>query len=300
MSEPGQIGRRFAPDFLTELFRHPLDPGYGDAAARRVREGPRPPWRRRGAYLLRILALLVIGFLLAVAYREAVASEPASTRAHSGLVAEVKTAQGATDGLQDQDDRLRRQVTVAQQQTLGGSADQLRQIQQQQAATGLAPVTGSGMVVRLTDASAPIDPKTGRASSSDVNRVLDVDLQGVVNALWAAGAEAIAINGQRLTGLSTIRTAGVTVLVDFRPVTSPYEVSAIGPDGLSDTFGASVAAAEMRRLVEEYGLGFSTRNQNDLRLPAAPGPALRFAHPPAPSPSSPSGSPSPSPSGGHR
>ena len=62
----------------------------------------------------------------------------------------------------------------------------------------------------------------------------DDDLQLVVNALWAAGAEAISINGQRLGPTTAIRFAGEAVLVDFRPVTNPYEISAIGdPDTLS-------------------------------------------------------------------
>mgnify|MGYP006206322601 CR=1 FL=1 len=54
-------------------------------------------------------------------------------------------------------------------------------------------------------------------------------LQDIANALWSAGAEAVAINGQRLTATSTIRAAGGAILVGFRPVTGPYEVSAIGP-----------------------------------------------------------------------
>ena len=274
------VGQRFAPDFLTELFRHPLDPGYADAAARRASHGPRPPWRRRGAFALRVLALLVIGFLLAVAYRVAVRAEPESTRAHTGLVEQVKAAQAGSDALRDQDDQLRRQVTLAQQQALGGTAEQLRQILIQQAAVGLAPVTGPGVVVRLTDAAAPIDPNTGKTSGAEVNRVLDVDLQAVVNALWATGAEAIAINGQRLTALSTIRTAGATVLVDFHPVLSPYEVSAIGSAELAGRFGQTTAAAELRDLVSRYGLGFSTRTEDHLALPAASGPTLQYAHPP--------------------
>jgi uncharacterized protein YlxW (UPF0749 family) len=271
-----------APDFLLELFRHPLDPGYRDAAARRSREGPRPPWRRRGAFLLRVLTLMVIGFLLAVSYREVVAAEPAATRAHAGLVAEVKNAQAATDELQSQSDKLRRQVSDAQAAALGADAEELLRLHQEEAATGLAPVTGPGMVVRLSDAPVPIDPNTGKASDQAVSRVLDLDLQAVANALWAGGAEAIAINGQRLTGLSTIRTAGTAILVDFRPVTSPYEVSAIGGADLLPAFNRSPTAATMRQLVTTYGLSFDTRAEGHLQLPAAPGPSLRYATPEAP------------------
>src|SRR5258705_9331147 len=94
--------RRFAPNFLMELFSNPLDPGYADAAARRARYGPRPPWRRRGAFGLRVVALMAVGFLLPVAYREAVAAAPDRTSAHAGPGDEVKAAQARTDRMQPQ------------------------------------------------------------------------------------------------------------------------------------------------------------------------------------------------------
>ena len=70
-------------------------------------------------------------------------------------------------------------------------------------------------------------PAPGRLAAAQ-GRVLDRDLQIVVNGLWAAGAEAISINGQRLTALSAIRSAGEAILVDFRPLSPPYVVSAVG------------------------------------------------------------------------
>ena len=280
MTNPPRDG--LAPDFLSDLFRHPLDPGYADAATRRAEHGPRPPWRRRGAYGLKVLTLAAIGFLLAVAYREAVKAEPEATQAHAGLVTEVKSAQTATDDLQNQSDQLRRQVSDAQAAALGADAEELRQLRQEEAATGLAPVTGPGAVVRLVDAPTPIDPNTGKQSDQPVNRVLDIDLQGVANALWASGAEAIAINGQRLSTLSTIRTAGSAILVDFRPVTSPYEVSAIGGPDMLGRFNHTPTAATMHSLVTRYGLSFATRSEDHLQLPAAPGPSLLYARPEAP------------------
>jgi len=268
-----------APDFLLELFRDPLDPGYADAAAARAERGPKPRWRRTGALVLRTLTLVLVGLLLAVAYREAVAAEPERSRAHAGLVDEVKTGQQRTDDLQQRTEDLRNQVTAAQQAALGGSAEELARVREQQAAAGLAAVSGPGTVVRLSDAPAPIDPATGRPSTAEVNRVLDVDLQAVVNGLWASGAEAIAVNGQRLTSTTTIRVAGNAILVDFRPVTSPYEVSAIGPDDLERTFRRTAASASLADLANRYGLGYSTRTETSLTLPAAPGPSLRYAHP---------------------
>jgi uncharacterized protein YlxW (UPF0749 family) len=272
-------GRQFQPDFLQELFANPLDPGYADAAARRAEHGPRSPWRRRGALGLRVVSLVVIGFLLAIAYRHAVVAEPERSVAHAGLVDEVKAAQERSDTLEAQADTLRGDVRRLQETALGGVTDQLRQIREQEAATGLARVTGDGIVVRLADAPAPVDPTTGRPTGDPASRVLDVDVQNVVNGLWSTGAEAIAVNGQRLTSTSTIRTAGSAILVDFRPVTSPYEVAAIGPDDIQERFNATPAAAAMRNLATEYGLEFQTRNAQGLTLAAATDAPLRHARP---------------------
>jgi uncharacterized protein YlxW (UPF0749 family) len=148
----------------------------------------------------------------------------------------------------------------------------------------------------MGDAVPQIDPTTGRPSLADVSRVLDVDLQSVVNGLWSTGAEAVAVNGQRLTATSTIRAAGGAILVDFRPVTSPYEIVAIGPEELAGRFAASGAADGARELVRRYGLSFGSEAAEDLRLPAAPGRGLRYAEPPP----SPTGSAPPPTSGGPR
>jgi uncharacterized protein YlxW (UPF0749 family) len=290
VSGPGTDGRGFSANFLLELFNDPLDPGYTDAADLRALVGPRPPWRRRGAFGLRMILLVVTGFLLAVAYRQAVIALPVQNTAHAGLVNEVKAAQARTDELQRQADDLRRRVGAAQRDVLGGSTDELNRIRRQEAGIGLAAVSGPGVTVRLADAAAPIDPTTGKASTENVNRILDLDLQAVVNALWASGAEAIAINHQRLTATSAIRTAGDAILVDFRPVASPYEISAVGSDELGDRFSHTAAATAMRGLVEQYALGFVVQGQGDLHLPAATGPTLRYAHRPG----------MPSPSGGTR
>lgn len=268
---------RFPPDFLQQLFMNPLDPGYAAAAARRAERGPRPPWSRRTAYALKLLTLVVVGMLLATAYREAVAAEPDRSRAHAGLVEEVKAAQERTDELQARSEELRRQVAAAQRAAL--SPEELARIREQEAAAGLGAVAGDGAVIELADAPVPIDPTTGKPSGEEVSRALDVDLQTVVNGLWAAGAEAISINGQRLTSVSTIRSAGSAILVDYRPVTSPYQISAIGPDDMLRRFNDSPPAAAMRDLAATYGIGFSTRDQDDIQLPAAPGRTLRYAEP---------------------
>lgn len=286
-------GRSFGPDFLNELFRNPLDPGYADAARRRARTGPRTGWRRRCTRSVALVVLLALGFLLAVAYRQTLAEEPARTTARAGLVEQVQSRQARSDELQRTADRLRIEVAGLRDAALSGTA--AAQLRDLEAGTGLARVRGDGVVIRLADGSAPADAVTG--NKPNLSRVFDRDLQDLANALWAEGAEAIAVNGQRLTATATIRAAGAAIMVDDRPVTSPYEVAAIGPEDLDERIVATPAGRLFRRLASDVGMGFDVRRVEGLTLPAAAGSRLRFARPsPAPAPSSAAPS-SPVPSG---
>ena len=194
-----------------------------------------------------------------MAYREAVAAEPERSRAHAGLVDEVKTGQAAHRRPAERTERrcAARSPRPSRRRSAAAPRSCAR-VREQQAAAGLAAVTGPGAVVRLADAPAPIDPATGRPSTAEVNRVLDVDLQARGERAVGRGAEAIAINGQRLTATSTIRTAGNAILVDFRPVTSPYEVSAIGPDDLERHASAGPPAAASHAPIWPTGTGWAS------------------------------------------
>lgn len=298
MSSPGSSRPR-ASDFLTELFRSPLDPGYAQAARRRVPGAPEPSGWRRGAPLgVRVAALVAIGFLLAVSYQYAVASQPEASRAKAGLVADVRARRDTTASLQERADKLRDDVLRERDAALSGG-DEASRLRNLDAQTGLAKVRGDGVVVRLVDAPPPVDPVTGKLTGTNPGRVLDRDLQDISNELWRLGAEAVAINGERLTGTSTIRAAGDAILVDFRPVTAPYEVSAIGPGDLESTFADSVTAQRFRKYVDTYRMQFGVKQKDDMTLPAAAEPRLRHARTPAPETPR-SASPVPSASGGGR
>ncbi|MET8094145.1 DUF881 domain-containing protein [Micromonospora sp. NPDC005220] len=287
LGKPGQ-DRVYAPDFLTELFRNPLDPGYADAAAARrgsAESAAARGWRALPARSVSLVVVVMLGFLFAVAYRQTMADEPGRSQARSGLVTQIKERESQTDRLSTRADQLREEVSRQRDAALSGSA--AARLRNLEASTGLGRVRGDGVVVRLADAPDNADAVTGAGAGPP--RVLYSDLQGVANALWSAGAEAIAINGQRLTSTSTIRSAGEAMLVDFRPVTGPYEVSAIGPGSMRRKFEDSRNAALMRKVAQGTGLSFGVRDSDDLTLPAAPEPQLRYAKP--------SVSPSPSVSG---
>nr|BFE56756.1 DUF881 domain-containing protein [Dactylosporangium thailandense] len=273
-------------DLLGELFRNPLDPGYAAAAARRG-GAPAP---RSGRWLT-VVAMLAIGFLLAVAYHQVVQAAPGTSKARDDLVADVRARQKTADDLQRRAAELRAQVDQARDDALadGDSAARLRDLA---AGTGTGKVTGDGVAVRIADAPPQVDPVTGRTQDENLGVVLDRDLQDIANGLWQSGAEAIAVNGQRLTATGTIRAAGGVILVDFRPVTSPYEVTAIGPPDLADRFNASATAKRFKRYVDEYRMQFGVKKRTNLALAGAAEPPLQYARTPAPTPSStPSGGP---------
>jgi uncharacterized protein YlxW (UPF0749 family) len=256
-----------------------LDEGYALAAGRRQAEVT-PPQRARPATVSTALVLLVVGVLLAVAVGQLRQSRPGLLKARDGLRASIVSQDADVARLARQVDAARAETARLRDAALGSSGAALAAAELQ---AGLVAVRGPGVEVVLDDAPGSTDDPFG----SDENRatgggrVLDRDLQRVVNALWAAGAEAVSVAGQRLTASSAIRSAGDAVLVDYRPVSPPYEIKAIGdPRSLEADFVNSSAAQALTTLHSLVGLRFSIRSSSSLQLPAASGAlSLRYARP---------------------
>jgi uncharacterized protein YlxW (UPF0749 family) len=255
---------------LVDISTEALDPAYAEAAARRA-DDPRRGRPGPGT----VVGVLATALLVAIAAVQAHARAPAAARSRADLVRQAQQQLADVAGLEREANGLRDQVAALRDRTLASSAAGqalARRLGTEELLAGAAAASGPGLRVRLDDAT------TG--SSSQRNRVQDGDLQAVVNALWAAGAEAVAINGHRLTGQSAIRQAGEAILVNFTPLSAPYVVDAVGdPVHLATAFGASAAAARMRDLVQLYGLRFGYSRVARILLPAAPDQPLRYAHP---------------------
>ena len=132
--------------------------------------------------------------------------------------------------------------------------------------TGFAPVHGPG--VRFT-----VDNRPGIDVDTEIR---DEDLATLVDGLWAAGAEAIAVNDQRLNVLGGIRNTGRAVHVNGRPVLAPYVVSAIGdPRTLEARLLQTSQGQTWFGLVNGLDFVYSSENVDDIRLPAAPERPLR-------------------------
>lgn len=278
-----------APDasmsLLNELMRHPLDPGY-EAAARRRRERGEPAGTADRRWL-GILAIVVIGALIGTAAVQLRGQATSGVAQRTQLVKEIDRLTAAADRLQRDNERTRTQIEQAQGDALrlqsqGGLADQVQRLG---LVTGAAAVKGPGIQVTVDDAqqvkagSADGDPRTGPAT--DDGRVLDRDLQMVVNGLWASGAEAIAINGQRLTALSAIRSAGEAILVDYRPLSPPYVLSVVGDSSsLQTRFASGPGGAYLASLRDNFGVRSSIHAARSLTVPASTTLRLRVAEAP--------------------
>ena len=239
--------------------------------------------RIRGS-LAAVLAL--VGFLTLVASSGVKQAKRGAESRRAGLVKLIHTRQSEVDTLGKELVRLRSDVAAARRRLSSTSAEDGRRLRDVQTWAGTTAMSGAGLEVRLSDSHREPKTETDRESLS----VHDVDLQLVVNALWAAGGEAVAVNGQRLVATSPIRAAGETITVNFRPLVPPYKVEAIGAD--KQQFEHSAVAERFRRWVEDYGLGFSVKSRSKVVVPGYLGTLqLSSARPTDPAPTPPSPSP---------
>ena len=265
---------------LIDLVTNTLDPGYAAAAERRGGQ-PARRWYDRPAVAL---GCLLIGFLLVVAYVRTHRSAPEAARVHAGLVQRVRTAQHQADDLDRRARELEQQLARAQQQALPAGGAVTKRLDLELLAAGATPVSGPGVTVTLREPkkqSGGTSAGRGGATSIGATHILtDRDVRSVVNELWRDGAEAIAVNGVRLTPTSAIRFACQAVLVDFKAISAPYRISAVGDaDLISTNFAQSSVASRYQTLTGVEGIGFSFDEVDRLQLPASASAPLRYATP---------------------
>ena len=285
---------------LVDITAASLDSAYADHAARSATRAAAagdaaglPPLRTPLRRTAGVVLLVLLGLVTGTAIDQVRDRAAASTGVRTELATRVEAAAAESDLLATQAEALRTEVARTREQALGvgqqgrRAADDVARLA---LAAGLAPVTGPGIVVTLDDAkdSAGGDEAELRGGQVDRLRLTDRELQAAVNALWAVGAEAITVNDIRLTALTAIRSAGEAILVDFRPLTPPYVIQAVGdPKQLEFDFLDGRVGLRFAGLAAEQGFGFDVRRADALLLASAGEPDLRSA---VPAPGSGSGS----------
>lgn len=285
-------GRR--PDesmtLLISMMERPLDPGYAAAAAQREAAGLPPSTGTRTVTV--VVASVVTGLLLTLGALALRTPSTSAIRAKANLVSQIESRRAEVDRQEAQLRSVQAEVDRLQAQALGQDESSLQtRLAVLTLASGADRVTGPGITVELDnapgsdDTSADGNPRTD--ADKDEGKVFSKDLQVVVNGLWEAGAEAIAVNGQRLTSKSAIRFAGEAILVNYRPLARPYRISAIGdPEDLQVEFAGNDGGAYARALQDNYGIRVSIDAAKSLTLPAATSLTVREAMVPKPKTSS--------------
>ncbi|MET9461369.1 DUF881 domain-containing protein [Streptomyces sp. Root369] len=268
---------------LTNVMDHSLDDGYAEAAARKKAAGdgglPKTLRARLGLAVGLVLAALVV----TVGAAQARVAAPVVAKEREELIDRIDRETEAADKLEESVDQLRDDVSTRQREALRQSGDS-GQADLVGILSGAVEVHGPGVKLVVNDAKEASTGGDGNpretSGFSDTGRVRDRDMQRVVNGLWESGAEAVSINGQRLTALSAIRAAGDAILVDNKPLVPPYTVLAVG-DGqrLSTRFQDSADGLYLHALQENYGIRTAISVEDDLRLPAAPSVIVRTAEP---------------------
>ncbi|MGW6260763.1 DUF881 domain-containing protein [Streptomyces sp. NPDC055085] len=268
---------------LTNVMDHSLDDGYAEAAARKQAEGDGGLPKTLRAKLGLAAGLVLAALVVTVGAANARIAAPVVAKERQELIDRIERESSTADKLEKNVDTLRSDVSARQREALkktgGGQADLVSIL------SGATDVHGPGVKLVVNDAkeaSTGGDGTNPRETSgfSDTGRVRDRDMQRLVNGLWESGAEAISVNGQRLTALSAIRAAGDAILVDNKPLVPPYTVLAVG-DGqrLSTRFQDSADGLYLHALQENYGIRTSISAEDDVRLSAAPSVIVRTAEP---------------------
>lgn len=256
-------------DYITV---HSLDDDYAHVSARDGARGEPKPAR---AGLAALVILGLFGLLVVTAAQQTSRNAVASEDGHNQLVTQVKARSAQVDARRNRVVALRDEVETLRTEFLATTA-QGRQLSARMTRlgvrTGASAVTGPGVKVIVDDA---VD------ASSPLQRVLDKDLQRLANALWESGAEALSINGQRLSQLTAIRHAGSAITVNGRSLSAPYTVQAIGdPDTIPARFVETTHGSAWLDLEVTYGLRLDMTSEESLTLPPTGRLILRHARTP--------------------
>jgi uncharacterized protein YlxW (UPF0749 family) len=170
--------------------------------------------------------------------------------------------------------------TQSQIEEISNSADGIlaqrigQEIQALAPAAGLTPISGPGLSVILSDAPVP-DPNSSLGYNTNVNDLLihQEDVQSVVNALWAGGAEGISIMGQRIISTSAVRCVGNTLLLHGKVYSPPFKIEAVGDiNQMRTSLKNDINVSVLQDYVDVFGLIYTIQDVANLELKAYEGP----------------------------
>lgn len=268
---PETLDRSRTP-LLTLITQEALDRDY-QVAASRVAKATGGAGERGTSHGYRVGVVVVVGLfamLVTVAGVQTSQNADVDDASRASLIDRIEGRRATVRRLQNELAALRAANADAEDRlrSLGNRVGDLRARRSRLGAlTGFSPVTGSGVRVRVDN-----PPYAGPNE-----QLRDSDLALLVDGLWAAGAEAISINGQRVNAHGGITNVGEAIEVNGFGIAPPFTILAIGDRRtLASKFAETQAGLRFLALARQYGFEQKMDNVDDLHLPAAPGALLRL------------------------
>lgn len=234
--------------------------------------------RRQVAWML---ALVLVGVLSVVQWRSV--PPPASARESAPLAAQQTIAllEAEQNALKQQIADLRARLATYERSAAQGRdhrGELARALEQERLAAGLVALKGPGVKITADDTTLKALPQ-----GEDPNRYIihEYELRDIVNFLWLNGAEAIAINGERIVSTTSIYCVGTTIMVNDTRLSPPFEIVAIGDAAaLERALNDPQALRSFKESVRRYNLVFTVSREREVRVPAFNGSfPFRYAQP---------------------
>ena len=226
------------------------------------------------------VALLGLGFLVAAQLATEGPRVRYTTQERSPLVETATQLQAQQDSLKAAILDLRVQIQDAEQSGEGSAAlvkDLNERLQEARIAAGLIPLTGNGIVLQVEDSLEPVAPDSNEADYLVGAR----DIRTLVEELWSSGAQAVAVNGERITPTTSVIDIGPSILVNSAYLLPAYQITALGEEDLYARLSASPGFVDfIRARAESYGIRVSFAEPDSVDIPAFAGTVtLRYARP---------------------
>ncbi len=265
---PRPLPAHVTTPLLTLITARSMDEDYAYVAEQRAAAGESRE-QSRGVHWTSVIAVGVLGLLAAIVSVQTDRQAEVDQLGRAALIEQIEFRRDQLSTRQDQIGELTRsnQATISRTAQSGEQLDTLRaSASRLEVQTGFSAVHGEGVRIK-------VDNRPGVEVDSEIR---DVDLAILVDGLWQAGAEAIAINDQRINVLGGIRNTSRAIHVNGMPVIAPYVISVIGDNQtLQARLLQSSQGQEWFALVNGLGFEYTPQNVDDIRLPAAPEPTLR-------------------------
>ncbi len=246
---------------LSKITQQSMDADYEHVARARAAgvEPPETPTTRAFSAIV----VAVFGTLVAIAGVQTARTADTDAVGRTALITQIRAEKTQVTAVQDRVGALVADNAAAEESLRAlrtRETELASRVRRLETRTGFGPVTGKGVVFTVDDAE----------NGDETQVVRDDDLAVLVDGLWAAGAEAIAINGQRLTVLTSIQNTGRAIHVNTRPLAPPYVVEVIGnQDTLPARLLNTAHGAAWYALARSLAFRFSMDNDDELTLPAA-------------------------------